>query len=512
MLGDRVVKAGERVVLTFPAANRDPAVFEHPEEVVIDRERNRHIALGSGIHRCAGSNLARMEMTVAVTEFLAMVPDFELEDPTAVTWAGGQVPRPPEPAGPVRLTRVSFQRRSPRWPGRDETRETHPVADLQRDDEIYLLRLGDGENRFDRTSIDALDAALDEVDGADGPRALRHDRHGQVLLERARSRLPGIGCRAGGDVPARCDDPLGPGPGLHGSDRCGDQRRHAFAGGAMFALAADRGLMHVDRGYWCINEIQLGMVLAPGVRELIQCLPSSSPATASPSPPGIASPAPEALAAGIVDETATSDQLLEQAIGLAATLAPTAGPTSARKPCTQVRWRPFARARGRRAAEAGQRARSGSVWTARVRSVNTLSPEDPPRANKRPCCQFDSPSRGGRGRVLSVDPPGEPIADERRVDRRSKRSVLGGRRRTPKPRTGATERFQNANRVRDRLDDHNVTSGESSHSHSTPDVSGLVVGRACGSRPPSARVTGTLRRTHRSVRGDSRALGQHGAR
>ena len=94
MLGDRVVKAGERVVLTFPAANRDPAVFEHPEEVVIDRERNRHIAFGSGIHRCAGSNLARMEMTVAVTEFLAMVPDFELEDPTAVTWAGGQVRGP----------------------------------------------------------------------------------------------------------------------------------------------------------------------------------------------------------------------------------------------------------------------------------------------------------------------------------------------------------------------------------------------------------------------------------
>jgi cytochrome P450 len=94
LLGDREVKAGERVVLTFPAANRDPAVFEDPEEVIIDRARNRHIAFGSGIHRCAGSNLARMEMTVAVTEFLAMVPEFELEDPAAVTWAGGQVRGP----------------------------------------------------------------------------------------------------------------------------------------------------------------------------------------------------------------------------------------------------------------------------------------------------------------------------------------------------------------------------------------------------------------------------------
>lgn len=94
MLGDREVKQGERVVLTFPAANRDPEMFENPEEVIIDRQKNRHIAFGSGIHRCAGSNLARMEMTVAIEEFLKMIPEFELEDPDAVTWAGGQVRGP----------------------------------------------------------------------------------------------------------------------------------------------------------------------------------------------------------------------------------------------------------------------------------------------------------------------------------------------------------------------------------------------------------------------------------
>jgi cytochrome P450 len=94
MLGDREVKQGERVMLTFPAANRDPAVFENPDEVIIDRQHNRHIAFGSGIHRCAGSNLARMEMQVAIEEFLRMVPEFELTDPDAVTWAGGQVRGP----------------------------------------------------------------------------------------------------------------------------------------------------------------------------------------------------------------------------------------------------------------------------------------------------------------------------------------------------------------------------------------------------------------------------------
>jgi len=93
-IGDREVKAGERVLLSFPAANRDPAMFEDPESVIIDRTENRHVAFGAGIHRCAGSNLARMEMQVAIGEFLAMIPEFELDDPDSVTWAGGQVRGP----------------------------------------------------------------------------------------------------------------------------------------------------------------------------------------------------------------------------------------------------------------------------------------------------------------------------------------------------------------------------------------------------------------------------------
>ena len=93
-ISGRDVHKGERVLLSFPAANRDPEVFDDPERVIIDRKQNRHVAFGSGIHRCAGSNLARMEMQVAVGEFLRMIPEFELEDPEAVTWAGGQVRGP----------------------------------------------------------------------------------------------------------------------------------------------------------------------------------------------------------------------------------------------------------------------------------------------------------------------------------------------------------------------------------------------------------------------------------
>ena len=85
---------GDRVLMNFPAANRDPDVFEDPDKVILDRKKNPHIAFGVGIHRCAGSNLARMEMTVAIEEWLAKIPDFRLEDPDAVTWAGGQVRGP----------------------------------------------------------------------------------------------------------------------------------------------------------------------------------------------------------------------------------------------------------------------------------------------------------------------------------------------------------------------------------------------------------------------------------
>jgi len=88
------MRAGDKVLMNFPGANRDPEVFEDADRVVLDRELNRHVAFGSGIHRCAGSNLARMELRVALEEWLARYPDFELADPAAVTWSGGQVRGP----------------------------------------------------------------------------------------------------------------------------------------------------------------------------------------------------------------------------------------------------------------------------------------------------------------------------------------------------------------------------------------------------------------------------------
>jgi cytochrome P450 len=88
------IKAGDKVLMNFPGANRDPEVFDHPDEVILDRAQNRHVAFGAGIHRCAGSNLARMEMRVAVETWIERIPEFRLADGAEVTWAGGQVRGP----------------------------------------------------------------------------------------------------------------------------------------------------------------------------------------------------------------------------------------------------------------------------------------------------------------------------------------------------------------------------------------------------------------------------------
>ena len=104
-LGGCPVHEGDWVLLPFPAANRDPEAFEDADRFVIDRRKNRHAAFGLGIHRCLGSNLARMELRVAVEEWLERVPEYELADPEGVRWSPGQVRGPR--ARPVRILRTA---------------------------------------------------------------------------------------------------------------------------------------------------------------------------------------------------------------------------------------------------------------------------------------------------------------------------------------------------------------------------------------------------------------------
>jgi cytochrome P450 len=88
------LKKDEWVLLPYPAANRDPEAFENADTVQIDRGANRHTAFGLGIHRCIGSNLARLEFRVAIEEFIKRFPRFELANADEIEWSVGQVRGP----------------------------------------------------------------------------------------------------------------------------------------------------------------------------------------------------------------------------------------------------------------------------------------------------------------------------------------------------------------------------------------------------------------------------------
>lgn len=96
---------GDWVLVPFPAANRDPAVFERADEVMRDRELNPHLPFGLGILRRIGSSLARLELRVALEESIGRFPCFDLPDPDAVRWSLGQVRGPREL--PIRVLEVS---------------------------------------------------------------------------------------------------------------------------------------------------------------------------------------------------------------------------------------------------------------------------------------------------------------------------------------------------------------------------------------------------------------------
>lgn len=88
------MKPGNMVLVSFMAANRDPSVFPDPNKVILDRQNNRHLAFGFGIHRCIAAHLGRAEMTIAVQEWLKAFPRFSLDPEGAVEWSGGQVRGP----------------------------------------------------------------------------------------------------------------------------------------------------------------------------------------------------------------------------------------------------------------------------------------------------------------------------------------------------------------------------------------------------------------------------------
>ena len=84
------ITAGDKVGLFIGAANRDPEVFDHPDEVDINRPHNRHLSFGAGAHRCIGSNLARLQIRIFIEELLSRIGPFRIPGGAEVKYASGQ--------------------------------------------------------------------------------------------------------------------------------------------------------------------------------------------------------------------------------------------------------------------------------------------------------------------------------------------------------------------------------------------------------------------------------------
>ncbi|HQN52412.1 MAG TPA: cytochrome P450 [Phenylobacterium sp.] len=80
-LGGQQIREGDKVVMYFGSANRDPARFERPDELILSRTPNEHLAFGAGAHACLGQHIARIEIDAMLREVLTRMTDFQLAAP-----------------------------------------------------------------------------------------------------------------------------------------------------------------------------------------------------------------------------------------------------------------------------------------------------------------------------------------------------------------------------------------------------------------------------------------------
>jgi enoyl-CoA hydratase/carnithine racemase len=191
--------------------------------------------------------------------------------------------------------------------------------EIERAGDVWILRMRSGENRFTAESVAALDEALDEADSGQGPSALVTTGDGKFYSNGLDlDWLAGAGRAAGGflDSVHRLLGRVMAFPAVTVAAVNG----HAFAAGAMLAVAHDFVIMREDRGYWCLPEADLGLPLTPQMFAVIAAkLPCRTAQEAIVT--GRRYGAREAQAAGIVHRTASEPDVLAAAVGTARELA-----------------------------------------------------------------------------------------------------------------------------------------------------------------------------------------------
>ncbi len=196
---------------------------------------------------------------------------------------------------------------------------------LERHDELFILDLGDGENRFSREWMSGVSDALDEVDAAEGPRALLTVATGKIWsngldLDWLVSHLDRAGEYTSQvqDLFARTLSTQYP--------TIAVLQGHTFAAGALLALAHDVRVMRADRGYFCLPEVDISIPFSPGMSEMVQARLSHATAHEAMTT-GRRYGGTEALGSGIVAAALPLDDLLPYATAWATAQAPKAGPT-----------------------------------------------------------------------------------------------------------------------------------------------------------------------------------------
>jgi Delta3-Delta2-enoyl-CoA isomerase len=220
---------------------------------------------------------------------------------------------------------ASLDNRRRRSTGEREEHQLSPGPDdqaapaLAREGDVFLLHLGNAENRFNEGFVDAVEGHLDEVQAAGAPRALVTTAAGKIWsngldLEWMAShpeQIQGFAHRVHVLLARFLELNVPTVAALQG---------HTFAAGAMLALAHDQRVMRADRGYFCLPEAAINIPFTPGMSALIAARLS----------PQVAHEAmttarryggDDAAAAGIVEEAVGVDDVLDRAIARAAALA-----------------------------------------------------------------------------------------------------------------------------------------------------------------------------------------------
>lgn len=199
------------------------------------------------------------------------------------------------------------------------------MIDLSREGEVFVLRMNAGENRFHPGFVRAWNHALDQVEQAEGPKALVTTGTGKFYSNGLD--LDWMLTEGKGQAQEYLSSVLG----IMGrvlvfpAITVAAMNGHAFGAGGQLALAHDYRVMRLERGYFCMPEIDMRAPLHPGMTAILQArLPRQSCHEVIAT--GKRYTAEEALVRHIVDHAAAEEEVLPKAVGIAAELAAKADP------------------------------------------------------------------------------------------------------------------------------------------------------------------------------------------